>query len=108
MTRPRCYRLVDRQPVPADPVAVDARVPFERLKQTRTRRFVVSTVFLGLDHRFLGEGPPILFETMAFGRDGSTIAQQRCCTWDEAMAQHARCIAWAEQESLKPPPAANA
>ena len=25
----------------------------------------VSTVFLGLDHQF-GEGPPLLFETMAF------------------------------------------
>jgi hypothetical protein len=27
----------------------------------------VSTVFLGLDHNWSGEGPPILFETMVFG-----------------------------------------
>lgn len=26
----------------------------------------VSTVFLGLNHRLFGEGPPILFETMTF------------------------------------------
>lgn len=26
----------------------------------------VSTVFLGLDHRFHGDGPPIVFESMAF------------------------------------------
>jgi hypothetical protein len=27
----------------------------------------VSTVFLGLDHRYVGKGPPILWETMVFG-----------------------------------------
>ena len=47
----------------------------------------ISTVFLGIDHRVGGEGPPILFETMVFGGplDGS---QERCCTWWEAEAQH--------------------
>lgn len=27
----------------------------------------VSTVFLGIDHNFSNEGPPLLFETMVFG-----------------------------------------
>jgi hypothetical protein len=27
----------------------------------------VSTVWVGLDHNFLGEGPPLIFETMIFG-----------------------------------------
>lgn len=27
----------------------------------------VSTVFLGIDHNFYGDGPPLLFETMVFG-----------------------------------------
>jgi len=27
----------------------------------------VSTVFLGLDHRFGGDGPPLLWETLVFG-----------------------------------------
>jgi hypothetical protein len=33
----------------------------------------ISTVFLGLDHRHFGDGPPLLFETMVFGgsRDGT-------------------------------------
>src|SRR5262245_1468544 len=26
----------------------------------------VSTIFLGIDHRFFGDGPPIVFETMIF------------------------------------------
>ena len=28
---------------------------------------LVSTVFLGIDHRFHGDGPPILWETLVFG-----------------------------------------
>jgi hypothetical protein len=28
---------------------------------------LVSTVFLGTDHRFIGKGPPILWETLVFG-----------------------------------------
>jgi hypothetical protein len=27
----------------------------------------VSTVFLGLDHNFFGDGPPVLWETLVFG-----------------------------------------
>jgi hypothetical protein len=27
----------------------------------------VSTVFLGIDHNFTGEGPPVLYETTVFG-----------------------------------------
>jgi hypothetical protein len=47
----------------------------------------VSTVFLGLDHNFSNEGPPILFETMIFG--GSCNENQwRWRTWDEAKAGH--------------------
>jgi hypothetical protein len=52
----------------------------------------VSTVFLGLDHAWMG-GPPMLFETMAFwrgGEDGEGYEQQRCSTWLEAEEQHRR------------------
>jgi len=47
----------------------------------------VSTVFLGLDHRFYGDGPPLLFETMIFGgpHDGY---QRRYATWDDAERGH--------------------
>lgn len=50
----------------------------------------VSTVFLGLDHRF-GDGPPLVFETMIFGgpHDGW---QERCSTYDEAEAMHAEAV----------------
>jgi hypothetical protein len=47
----------------------------------------VSTVFLGVDHNFSGDGPPILFETLVFGGplDGEG---GRCSTWEEAKEQH--------------------
>jgi hypothetical protein len=36
-----------------------------RVKLTEHELFVLSTVFLGLDHRFYGNGTPLVFETMA-------------------------------------------
>lgn len=47
----------------------------------------VSTVFLGLDHRFGDDGPPLVFETMVFGG----LLDQSCerySTLDEAKAGH--------------------
>jgi hypothetical protein len=50
----------------------------------------VSTVFLGLDHNFRDEGPPILFETMIFGEtDDDPVGRQwRYATWAEAELGH--------------------
>jgi hypothetical protein len=51
----------------------------------------VSTVFLGIDHRYGPDGPPVLFETMVFGGPLDQ-EQERCCTWDEAEMMHARMV----------------
>lgn len=48
----------------------------------------VSTVFLGLDHNFSGEGEPVLFETMIFGGP-MTEEQMRYSTWEQAALGHA-------------------
>lgn len=44
----------------------------------------ISTVFLGIDHNFSGEGPPLIFETMIFGGEhnewcarASTVAEAK-------------------------------
>lgn len=54
----------------------------------------VSTVFLGLDHRF-GDGPPVLYETMVFA-EGRTSAwddyQERYATAAEAALGHRRVV----------------
>ena len=52
----------------------------------------ISTVFLGLDVNHGLGGPPQLFETMIFG-GAQDRYQQRCSTWEEAEAMHARLIA---------------
>jgi len=56
------------------------------------KRVSVSTVFLGIDHSFSVNGPPLLFETLVFGGplDGE---MSRCATWDEAVRQHCAAVA---------------
>jgi hypothetical protein len=55
--------------------------------QTGNDNIWVSTVFLGINHNFFGEGPPILFETMIFGGRMDEY-QHRYHTYEEALAGH--------------------
>lgn len=80
----------DHQPIPATMLQwaeqlsdINARI----VRKSRIGEVEVSTVFIGLDHRWLGKGPPLIFETMIFGgaQDSTTW---RCSTWDEALLQH--------------------
>lgn len=61
------------------------------VKQTRVDDVLVSTVWLGLDHRFSGEGPPLIFETMIFGGDHDG-EQWRYATLQQAKDGHARAL----------------
>jgi len=57
---------------------------------------IVSTVFLGIDHNFLGK-LPILFETMVFG--GKLNEQmERYTTWQNAEEGHKRWVAKAQSK----------
>jgi len=93
----RFWRLDGHNPVPCTMMewAKTMELGSRRVAETITKYARVSTVFLGLDHRFGGGGPPILFETMIFGLRSDHAYQdyqERCCTWDEAIAQHARAV----------------
>lgn len=63
---------------------------------------VVSTVFLGLDHRFRidpndpTQVAPVLWETMVFG-GVMDQEQERYCTRQEALEGHARILAEVRQ-----------
>lgn len=91
----RNYILKGKTPVLCDDIMEWAKA-FERtseriVKQTDLPNDVrVSTVFLGLDHSF-GTGEPLLFETMIFGGEHNDYTE-RCSTWEQAEAQHERCI----------------
>lgn len=68
------------------------------VRQDEVNGFLVSTVFLGLDHSFSG-GPPVLWETMVLGADGHPLdeLQLRYTSREEAESGHAgvlsQCLA---------------
>jgi predicted ATP-dependent serine protease len=83
------YILDGREPVPAPDLMEWGRwmeTADRTVKWTEQGDVHVSTVFLGLDHQF-GEGPPLLFETMAFIA-GDGVDQRRYSTWREAEQGH--------------------
>lgn len=51
----------------------------------------VSTVFLGIDHRLGGNGPPVLYETMVFGGPYDADGE-RYTTVENAREGHARWV----------------
>lgn len=57
---------------------------------------LVSTVFLGINSRWLGNGDPILWETMILGGplDGY---QERYCSHEDAVQGHKRALEVAER-----------
>jgi hypothetical protein len=66
----------------------DARV----VARDTVRGYLVSTVFLSIDHSY-GGGPPILFETMVFGGNGEgDVFCDRYATEEEARAGHTKTV----------------
>lgn len=72
----------------------------QRVALDRDERWWVSTKFMGYDMRLLvlDDGPPLVFETMAFvstsdPRLQKIVEQRRYATWDEAVAGHAEVLA---------------
>jgi len=74
---------------------------YRRIGLTEIGPYTVSTVWLGLDHSYMGGGPPIIFETMVFTTSAweadrsdpdhellMEIDARRYCTLQEAMDGH--------------------
>lgn len=86
------------------------RVALDTIKQAESDPVHISTVFLGIDHNWLDNGLPVLFETRVFGGplDGETY---RYTTWNAAMAGHRMLLdeavvegkvsAWETRERIK-------
>ncbi len=88
----RGYWILDgHTPVPTNDIEAwsDMLSDYEKREVACTKidDVTVSTVFLGLDHSFFFNGPPLIFETMIFGGeyDGHT---DRYSTWEEAEQGH--------------------
>ena len=52
---------------------------------------IISTIFLGLDHSFDEEAPPLLFETLIFGGEHDDD-MQRYTTWERAEQGHKEMV----------------
>lgn len=82
-----------------EPLAVDMKVWASHWQNNRqvgddmVGDVRVSTVFLGINHRHSGVGPPILYETMIFGGEHDED-QWRYCTRKEAEAGHKAVVAF--------------
>jgi hypothetical protein len=112
-TKQRFAKLEDRQIVPCTLTEWAMWDP-ERVKRIigrhQTQTHLVSTVFLGLDHGWIGlDTRPIWFETMIFDKTqrrelelggkltwtiGESVYEQRYSTLEEAEQGHQAAIAW--------------
>lgn len=105
------YILIGQTPVPepdtikwAHWMETNADNDARRVALTEIPGGTVSTVFLGLDHRHFGDGPPLVFETMVFA-DGESADMWRCSTWLEAEEAHRLAVAkWTPKASQSSKP----
>lgn len=63
-----------------------------RVALTKIGEAKVSTVFLAIDHNFMGIGAPVLWETMVFGGPLSD-EMERYTSLEDAMIGHERMVA---------------
>jgi hypothetical protein len=97
---PGRYILRGHEPVMVEDVETWARwfgTANRVVRRTTIEKFSIhiSTVFLGLDHNWSSEGPPLLFETMIFETGnacGLDERQWRYSTWDESEAGHVKAV----------------
>lgn len=74
-----------------------ARTDTKHVAKDRIQGYLVSTVWLGLDHSYDG-GEPEIFETMIFDKDsGYDIYMDRYSTWAKAQSGHQKAIEWLEK-----------
>lgn len=103
--RPMYYGLDGHDPVPVSmmewatqlevrhaSIELDGTDPWRVARTELPGGAVVSTVFLGLNHNWFPDGPPVLFETMLFGVEDEE-GMWRAWTWDEALANHNAVVA---------------
>jgi hypothetical protein len=106
------WRIVNRKVVPSTrrQWCEFFASPERLIKQETVGDFWVSTVFLGIDHNFSGDGPPVLFETIVFGEPEEqdllgrkqqvrpSLQMDRYCTLDEAEAGHEQVVQQLRQQ----------
>ncbi len=94
------YELQGTKAVPHNVEDLPTKSLLKNIKTSFVGPYFVSTVFLGINHSHDPDGPPVLFETMAFdmedsratGRIGKDFSSERSSTYHEALETHDRII----------------
>lgn len=88
--------MFDRDGKPIDSEEFDrlfSDMDYRRVGETIIGDIKISTVWLGVNHNFGSEGPPLIFESMIFGgNDDLNECQWRYPTFAEAMIGHCKLI----------------
>ena len=61
-------------------------------KTTLSDGHFISTVWTGIDYDFLGEGKPLIFESMVFSKQGEPLSRFHYSTLTEAQAGHDKLV----------------
>jgi len=71
-----------------------------KIESTMIGEALISTVFIGIDHNYLGKGPPILYETMVFGGplDGN---MDRYFSREQAIRGHKAMVEQVKAKEIK-------
>lgn len=83
---------------------IEASLPITtRLFSTEIGQSRISTVFLSMDHGLaglIGDGSPVLFETMVFGGEYDDY-QERYHTYDQAEEGHKRIVEMVDKLAIE-------
>lgn len=111
MTRRGIYYDREGKPISLDEYAqrMNGPIAYRIVKKTNVRGVEVSTVWLGIDHNWVAEGPPLIFETMTFGSEADEVGdiQWRYSTEAEALAGHAQAVRLVQDSIRKAGPRPN-
>jgi hypothetical protein len=75
---------------------------YNKVAQEQVGKYLVSTVWLGLDHALSPNDPPAIFETMVFENgvdEFQDLFMQRYPNEVAALAGHDLAVAWAREHS---------
>lgn len=107
MGRPLYYTLNDAgEPVPCSEQEGMKGFSNDELRRVGGEEFedgtFVSTVFLRMDHNFMGEGDPVLWETMIFSDiEAINDYQERYTSKEAALKGHEKAVRLAKKNGAK-------
>lgn len=79
---------------------------YKTVKKTTTKGLFVSTIWLGTNYNWSGNGNPVIFETMVFetdssGNNGADLFCERYSTLEEAEKAHDHIVAQIIDKTFK-------